>query len=244
MPTPKTTVITRKDMKEPDKFQVAATQAATWMASRKQQVLAAGAVAVAILVALAVFSAAQAKKTAAAGAASASLLAAAGGTISSVPIPGEAGPFFPDEQARQRAILDAANKVIAEYPGTDAAALAALLKGDAQYKLRDLDAAAQSYEAYLREAGKDSSLRFGALEGLALVAEAKGDLDGAAKAYARMAQEAPAFGDRAELERARVLTQAGKTAEAKELLAGFGEKHKDSMLTPEATQRLAKLGGK
>jgi hypothetical protein len=74
--------------------------------------------------------------------------------------------------------------------------------------------------------------------------EAKGSLDQAAQAYERLGREAPAFADRADLERARVLAQAGKTAEAKELLAGFSERHKQSLLTPEAAERLARLGGK
>ena len=37
----KTEVLTRKDMKEPDKFQQAATQAASWIAARRRRVRAA-----------------------------------------------------------------------------------------------------------------------------------------------------------------------------------------------------------
>jgi predicted negative regulator of RcsB-dependent stress response len=54
----------------------------------------------------------------------------------------------------------------------------------------------------------------------------------------------PAYADRADLEKARVLVQAGRAEEARKLLAGFGEAHKDSILTGEAAERLAKLGGK
>ncbi len=71
----------------------------------------------------------------------------------------------------------------------------------------------------------------------------KGNLDAAAAAFVRFGREAPAFSDRADLDRARVLAAAGKTAEAKDLLAAFGEKHKESQLTVEASERLARLGG-
>jgi tetratricopeptide (TPR) repeat protein len=240
----KTEVITRKDMKEPDKFQQAATQAASWISTRRKHVVWGGAAAVAIVVVLAILSAVNTGREERAGAAAADLLAAMGGEISSVPLPGSPGPFFPSEEARQRAVVDVARKVLAEHAGTGAGRLAALALGDAHAKLRQWDEAKGAYERFLASAPKDDSLRFGALEGLALAEEAKGNLDQAAQGYERLGREAPAFADRADLERARVLAQAGKTAEAKELLAAFPERHKQSLLGPEAAERLARLGGK
>lgn len=239
----KSTLMTRKDMKEPDKFQVAAQQAATWVASRRKHVVVAGAVAVGALLAVAVFSALQVRKADEAGAAGAELLAAMGGEISSVPLPGLPGPFYASEMARQKAVLAAADRVLADHAGSGPGLLAQLAKGDAQLRLRDWDAAAASYEKFLGEAPKGDSLRFGALEGFALAREGKGDLEGAAKAYERMGKEAPAFADRADLERARVLASAGKTEEAKKLLGGFAGAHKDSLLAGEAATRLGRLGG-
>ena len=237
-------VLTRKDMKEPDKFQQAATQAAGWLASRRRHVVIAGAVAVAAVVLVAILSAVQARRAERAGAAGADLLEAMGGEISSVPLPGFPGPFYPSEEARQRAVVAAADGVLAEHGGTGAAHLAALAKGDAHLRLREWDAAKAAYERFLAEAGKEDSLRFGAIEGIALAEEGKGNLEAAAHAYERMAKEAPAFADRADLERARVLARAGKVAESKDLLAGFGERHKESILTTEASSLLGRLGGK
>ncbi len=237
-------VLTRKDMKEPDKFQVAATQAAAWIASRRRHVAFAGLAAVAVVVLVAILAAVQARREESAGAAASSLLEAMGGNISSVPLPGFPGPFYPSEDARQRAVASAADRVLAEHPGTGAADLAALAKGDAHLQLHEWDLAKAGYERFLADAPKNDSLRFGALEGLALAEEGKGSLDAAAEAYARMAREAPLFADRADLERARVLLLAGKTQDAKELLAAFPERHKDSLLTPEASQELARIGGK
>lgn len=237
-------VLTRKDMKEPDKFQQAATQAASWIATRRKHVVYAGAAVVAAAILLVILSAIQERRADDAGAAASDLLQAMGGEISSVPLPGFPGPFYPSEEARQKAVAAAADRVLAEHPGTGAAGLAALAKGDAHLRLREWDLAKAAYERFLAQASKDDSLRFGALEGLALAEEGKGNLEAAAAVYERMAREAPAFSDRADLERARLLARAGNAAQAKEILAAFGEHHKDSQLTPEASQRLARLGGK
>jgi tetratricopeptide (TPR) repeat protein len=239
----KSEAITRKDMKEPDKFQQAATQAASWMAARRRHVVVAGAIVVAAVVLLAILSAVNTGREERAGAAAADLLATVGGEISPVPLPGLPGPVFPTDEARQRAVVDAAQKVLAAHEGTGAARLAALALGDAHLGLRAWDEARSAYERFLAAAPKDDSLRFGALEGLALVEEGKGNLEAAAQAYERLGREAPAFADRADLERARVLAQAGKTAEARQLLAGFSDRHKQSLLAPEASERLARLGG-
>ncbi len=240
----KTPVITRKDMKEPDRFQQVASQAATWMATRKRHVVMAGAATVGVLLLVAVLSAIQSRRTAKAGAAAADLLATVAGDISSVPLPGLPGPFFPTDEARQRAVVAAADRLLAEYPRTSAGALAALVKGDAHLRLREWDASRASYELFLKAADRNDSLRFAALEGLAAAAEGKGDLGGAAQAYERLALEAPAFADRADLDRARVLAAAGKSEDARRLLAEFSKAHKESLLTSEATSRLARLGGK
>lgn len=240
----KSSVISRKDMKEPDKFQQAATQAASWLSARRKHVVAVGAVALLALVLLAILAAVQTRRASRAGAAAADLLEVMGGEISSVPLPGLPGPFYPSEDARQRAIVAAADRVLGEYEGTGAAQLAALAKGDAEVRLREWDAAKAAYERFLANASGTDSLRFGALEGIAIAEEGKGDLDAAAQAYERLAREAPAFADRADLERARILVRAGKTEEAKALLEAFPERHKESMLTPEAADRLARLGGK
>ena len=238
------TTLTRKDMKEPDKFQQAATQAASWIAARRKHVVLAGALVVAAVVVLAILKASTDAREERAGQAASQLLATVGGEISPVPLPGLPGPFFPTDEARQHAVVESAQGVLAAHPGTGAAQLAALALGDAQSRLRAWDDAKAAYERFLASAPQGDSLRFGALEGIAIAEEAKGSLDAAAAAYERMGREAPAFGDRADLERARVLARAGKTADAKAILTAFGEQHKSSLLTADASQLLARLGGK
>jgi tetratricopeptide (TPR) repeat protein len=235
-------VLTRKDMKEPDKFQQTATRAAGWMASHRKPVLAGLGLIVAFVVITAIVSMVQARREAQAGAAAGVLLETLSGTVSAVPLPGSPGPFFPTEEAKQRAVVASADAILAEYGGTGPGEIAALAKGDAHLALREWDAATQAYDGFLAKAGDDDTLRFGALEGLALAAEGKGDLAAAAKGFERLAKEAPAFADRADLERARVLAQAGQVDEAKQLLAAFPENHKESLLASEAASRLARLG--
>ncbi len=239
----KSEALTRKDMKEPDKFQQAATQAASWIAARRKRVVMLGAIAVGLVVLLAIVSALRTRRDERAGAAAADLLSVMSGEVSAVPLPGLPGPFFPTEEAKQRAIVAAADAVVTDHGGTPAAALASLAAGDAHLRLREWDAAKAAYERYLATAPKDDSLRFGALEGVGLAEEGKGNLDAAAAAYDRLSREAPAFADRADLDRARVLAAQGKTADARSLLAGFSDKHKESQLTAEASERLARLGG-
>jgi tetratricopeptide (TPR) repeat protein len=236
--------LTRKDMKEPDQFQVVAGQAASWLKGHGRPALVAGGVTVLVLVVALVITSLRERSAAAAGALLSDVYKAAGGEISSIPLPGLPGPFFATDAARQKAVLEAAAKVLAQYPATRAAAMASLAKGDAHLRLGEWDAAASAYQGYLAAAGKDDPFRFGALEGLALVAEAKGGPDGALAAWARLAAEVPAQSDRADLEKARVLAAAGKMAEARQLLTAFGEAHKGSPLAGEAAERLSKLGGK
>jgi len=240
----KSAELTRKDMKQPDKFQVAAGEAAAWVTARKAQALVGVGVVAALVLAVIGGLALSDRKAKAAGAALSEVYRTAGGELSSVPLPGVQGPFFATDEARQKAVAEVAAKVVAEYAGTRPAALASLALGDARLRLGEWDAAKAAYEAYLAGAPKEDGLRFGALEGLAMAEEGKGNADAALAAWARLGAEVTAYADRADLEKARVLAAGGKVDEARKLLAGFGEAHKESILTGEAAERLAKLGGK
>jgi hypothetical protein len=234
--------LTRKDMKEPDKFQVVAGEAASWLTGhRRTAVLTGVTVVIALLVVVSVATWRE-QQAAKAGDLLSKVYQAAEGTISAVPLPGVAGPFYADEAARQKAVVSAATRVLAEVPGTRAAALASLAKGDAHLKLAEWDQASAAYQAYLAAAPRDDAFRLGALSGLAIVAEAKGDAEGALAGWTRLGAEVPAASDRADLEKARLLTAAGKTAEAKALLAGFADAHQGSSLASEAQERLGRLG--
>jgi tetratricopeptide (TPR) repeat protein len=235
--------LTRKDMKGPDKFQSAATQAAGWAGSHGKQLLLAGLAAAALVAVVAGVVSWRASNAERAGSLLYRALVAASGQISSIPLPGVPGPIYRDDAERQQAVAEAARRVREQFPSSRAATTAALAEGDAQYRLGRWDDALASYQAYLDAAPGDDALRFAALDGVARVHEAKGQLAEAARAWER-AGEAKAFADRATLERARVLARAGQADEARRLLTGFAEQFKESPLRGEAQERLAGLGQK
>jgi tetratricopeptide (TPR) repeat protein len=231
--------LTRKEIKGPDKFQVAASGAAEWAAG-KQKAIVGAAVGVLALVAvvIGVSSWLDAQKVAAGGALY-KAADAASGEISSVPLPGLDRPIFPTLEAKYRAQVEAADRVRKEHGGSRAALTASLLAGGGHLALKEWDPAIADFQRFLSEAPADDSLRYGAYDGLARAQEGKGDLDAAAKTWEQAAGIA-FFKDRATLERARLLGRAGKADEAKKALEGVA---KESPLAPEVQERLARLGG-
>jgi tetratricopeptide (TPR) repeat protein len=235
--------LSRKEIKGPDQFQVAATQAVDWMTHRRKQVLIGAGTVIAVAVLITVFVTVRASNEREAGALLYRVVEAAGGEISSVPLSGVPAPLYKSDEERQRAVIEAAEKVRARHGGSRAATTATLLMGHAQFRLGEWDKALESYRSFLAGAPKDDSMRFAALDGVARALESKGQLDDAVKAWDEAASDA-AHADRATLEKARVLAKAGKTDDARKLLQNFPEAHKESMLQAEAAEQLARLGGK
>ena len=232
--------LTRKEMKGPDRFQLAAGDAASWMAKRQKQ-LALGAAALLGLAAIAVgasyvIDSGREK----AGGLLYKAIDAASGEVSSVPLPNFDHPIYKSVEEKERAVIDAASKVRERHAGTRAATTATLLEADAHLALGEWDRAIAAYQSYLASSPADDSLRFGGLDGMARAQEGKGDLDAAARTYEN-ASAVAFFKDRATLERARVLAKAGKKDEAKRALDAIS---KDSPLAGEAQEQLVRLGAK
>lgn len=241
---PNEEVLSRKELKAPDRFQEMAKRAIDWISGHRKnaRLAVAGVVAVAAVAAVAIT--ATNSRSEKAGALAFEVLRAAGGEVSAVPLPGLPGPFYATDAERQRAVVEAADHALAEYPASAAGRLALLMKADAQLALGEIDAAVAGYERYLAEAPASGTLRFGALEGIALAKEKAGKLDEAAAAWERAASGAPFVADHADLQRARVLAAAGRGEEARKLLEGFAAKHAGSPLASDAAERLARLGAK
>jgi tetratricopeptide (TPR) repeat protein len=230
--------LTRKEMKGPDKFQVAASEAASWMASRQKQIVGGVVVALAVVAIVIGIQSWREGAKAKAGADLYKVIDAASGEVSAVPLPNVDRPVYKTEEEKQKAVLAEADKVRQRHAGTRIALTASLLEGGAHLALKDWDKAIAAYQRYLDGAPADDSLRFGALDGLARAQEGKGDLDGAARTWEKAGGVA-FFKDRAALERARVLARAGKVDDAKKALEGVA---KESPLSGEAQERLARLG--
>jgi tetratricopeptide (TPR) repeat protein len=232
--------LTRKEMKGPDKFQVAAADAASWAAKRQKQIVAAVVALFALVAVVIGISSYMDSKQGKAGAALYKALDAASGEVSAVPLPNFDRPLYKTADEKEKAVLAEADKVRERFGGSRAAVTATLVAGDAQLALKDWDKAIASYQQFLDKAPADDSLRFGALDGLARAQEGKGDLDAAQKSWDKAAA-IPFFKDRAALERARVLAKAGKPDEAKKALEAVP---KDSPLAGEVQERLSRLGAK
>jgi tetratricopeptide (TPR) repeat protein len=232
--------LTRKEMKGPDKFQVAAADAASWAAKRQKQIVAAVVALFALVAVVIAISGYVESKQAKAGAALYKALDASSGEVSAVPLPNFDRPIYKTAEEKQKAVLAEAEKVRERFGGSRPAVTAALVAGDAQLALKDWDKAIASYQQFLDKAPADDSLRFGALDGQARAQEGKGDLDAAQKTWEK-AGAIPFFKDRAALDRARVLAKAGKPDEAKKALEAVA---KDSPLAGEVQERLSRLGAK
>jgi tetratricopeptide (TPR) repeat protein len=232
--------LTRKEMKGPDRFQVAAADAATWAAKRQKQIAGAAVAVLAIVAVVIGISSYIDSGKSKAGGALYKALDASSGEVSAVPLPNFDRPLYKTAEEKQKAVLAEAEKVRERFGGSRAAITAALVAGDAQLALKDYDKAVASYQQFLDKAPPDDSLRFAGVDGLARAQEGKGDLDAAAKSWEK-AEGIAFFKDRAAIERARVLAKAGKTDEAKKVLEGVA---KDSPLAADASERLSRLGAK
>ncbi len=231
--------LTRKEMKGPDKFQVAATEAAAWAAKRRRLVLVAVVGAFALVAAVIGVSAYLDSARTDAGGLLYRAVDAASGEVSSIPLPNADRPLYRTAAEKQQAVLAAAAQVRGRHGGSRAAVTAALLEGDTHLAAGAWDKAVAAYQTFLDKTGEDDSLRFGALDGLARAQEGKGDLAAAAKTY-EQAMRIDFYKDRAALERARVLMKAGHKSDAQAALASIP---KESPLAVEAQERLARLGG-
>jgi tetratricopeptide (TPR) repeat protein len=232
--------LTRKEMKGPDHFQVAASQVAAWVGKRQKH-LAFGAVGLVVLALLGIgvsFIVDSGHAKAAEGLYKA--VEAASGEVSSIPLPNLEAPVYKTKEEKEQAVIAAANRVRTGFAKTSAAATATLLEGDAELALGHFDQAIAAYQSFLAEVPATDSLRFGGLDGLARAQEGKGDLDGAAATY-RKAAEIAAFKDLAQIELGRILALAGKKDEARKALEAVP---KDSAFQATAQERLARLGAK
>jgi tetratricopeptide (TPR) repeat protein len=239
--------LTRKEMKAPDRFQVVASEAASWMVKRQKQFWVAAMVIVAAVLVAAVISWVRDSKSEKSGELLYQALVASSGDVASADPQLQAKglqdsdkPTYKTEQEKQQAVLAAAAKVQEGGAGGRAAITASLVEADAHLALRDWDKAIAAYQRFLSAAPKEDTLRFAALDGLARAEEGKGDLNAAARHFDE-AGKIKSFHDRATLERARVLAKAGKKDEAKQALDTIS---KESMLQSEAQEQLKRLGAK
>jgi tetratricopeptide (TPR) repeat protein len=228
--------IDRKQLKKPDEFQVVAGHAMEWVAAHQRPVaLAAGAVVLAALLAWGL-AAWRGSREAAAGAQLAEAL-----ELQSRPIAGEAAAqpgveTFASKEERDKAALEALEKVRAGHGGTAAGTTAIAEIGFLKLKLGDGAGAQKELSDFLQAARKDHPLRVFAQESLGYAFEAQGKLDEAKAAFEKLRElDMPA---RADYQSARLLLVQGKP-EAKQQLERVAKEYpKDLDVVRAAYERL------
>jgi hypothetical protein len=160
------------------------------------------------------------------------------------PIPDDGGPHFKTAKERSEAALKELDGFLAGS-GNPLKAEAKLQRGPLLLSLGRAAEAVTTYEELL--AGKvDDRMRFLAHEGLGYALEAKGDLNAAAAAFAKLTEDAGTKGgafyaDRAGYHQARMAELRGNAADAKKLYKEVLDKNPSTSLRDEISNRLAVL---
>jgi TolA-binding protein len=225
----------RKELKKPDEFQVVAGKVMGWVAAHQKPVLE-GLVALAVVLlggwAASAYSNSRDSK---AGAELAVAL-----ELSSRPLASEAQgqpgvETFPSKEERQKATLQALEKVRADFPRSTAAQTAEAQIGFLELKAGDAAGAQAALQAFLDGAPGGHPLRIMAQESIGYALEAQGKLEEARTAFARLAHDgAP---ERAAFQEARIALVAGKP-EARQQLEQVAKEYAKEPVAMEANMRL------
>jgi hypothetical protein len=225
----------RKELKKPDEFQVVAGKVMGWVAAHQKPVLV-GLVALAVVLlggwAASAYSNSRDSK---AGAELAVAL-----ELSSRPLASEAQgqpgvETFPSKEERQKATLQALEKVRADFPRSTAAQTAEAQIGFLELKAGDAAGAQAALQAFLDGAPGGHPLRTMAQESIGYALEAQGKLEEARTAFARLAHDgAP---ERAAFQEARIALVAGKP-EARQRLEQVAKDYAKEPVAMEANMRL------
>lgn len=148
---------------------------------------------------------------------------------------GTVHPAFSDDASRLKAATDAFNAASALAPGSTTGMLAKLGLAGVLYQQGKYDEALQHYEALKGAAvyRDDTDVKGRVLEGIAFCREAKGDKEGALKAFKELANaDLLGFTASGLYHQARLLFAEGKKEEAKKAL-GEAKKRLEKWRTPD-----------
>jgi len=240
--------VSRKELKAPDAFQKAGTQAREWLQGRQTQVAIGVGVALVVLggVALVSYFSERSDDTASQELGQALKVldrpVVEGTAAQPPPLPGQEPPF---KTAREKdeATVKALTEFRTKHSGSQAATTAALPLGQAALRLGDADLALTTFGEYVKKAPKDWPMRASALEGQGYAHEAKGQLDQALAAFEQMAQENKTdyLNGMGLYHRARILILQSKKEDAAKALSEVSSTYPGSAAARLAADRLALL---
>ena len=237
--------LSRKELlKRDDAFLSAAADSAVWAERNKMQLLVGiGVLAIAVIgvVAYDAVSASKGEKAAEALQRATLLENAKVVTADEKADPNAAEPTFASTRERDQAARDAYVKV-REASSGKGEQLARLMVASFDVKLGEKEAAEKELKSLIDAMGADDSLFFLAVERLAYLQEARGDLASAISTLERLKDKA-FYADRAQLRIARLQIAQGDTAKARATLEKVKSEHEKSAVATEAGELLASLGG-
>jgi len=224
----------RKELKKPDEFQVVAGKTMDWIIANRTPVLGA-VIAIAVVAAAAwAYGSWSSSRENKAGTALAQAL-----ELEQRPIAAEGNPqagerTFATRPERDKAVLDALEKVRKDWPRTKAAETALSQIGFQKLRANDAAGAQAALDEFLKSAGSHP-LRVFATEALGYAYEGEGKLEEAKKAFARLSDAgAP---QRAAFHEARLALLENKP-DAKEQLTKVAKEYPKDPVALEANQRL------
>jgi tetratricopeptide (TPR) repeat protein len=139
-------------------------------------------------------------------------------------------------------ILEKFNEVIEKFPRTSAGKLSVLYQGNLHLRLGDFDNAINSYNKFLKIAGKEKLYRSFALEGLGYSFEGKKDYEKAINAYQKILEIGENFQKaNATLGMGRCYEKLGKNKEALEQYKSFLKTSQKSMMTNTVLRNISNL---
>lgn len=243
--------ITRKELlKKDDAFLAAAGQGAKWISTNRIQVIVGATVVVAVIAGTWAVVETMHRRDERASVLFQRGLELLGGQVlppgsEETPDPEATTPTFADEKQKNEAVRAQFEKVRAEGGGSRVAALAGFFVADLSEKLGEKEKAEAQFGELASELAPTDNLYFLAVERAAYLQETRGDLDGALKALAKLANvEKGFYSDFATFHQARLYLDKGETERARNLLERIDRDFATSPVAEAARERLAGLAPK
>lgn len=236
--------LTRKEIKKPDEFQVAATRALDWSIAHSRH-LAIGAAALGVLAVIAVVATRNAAaEEARVGHSLSNALAMAARPVikgeSAAAVPPENRSYFQSTEEKAKVVGEALLQIRADVPEGPARWLATFQLATVRAEEGKPADAIALYEEALTGAPAEDPLRPSILEGLGYAHEnagGEGWFEKADAVFERLAGEAN-MPERARYHHARLLEKAGKKDEARAAFESIGKDYPQAALAQTAQERL------
>lgn len=237
--------VTRKQLlKQDDAFLSAAGEGAKWLSDHRKAVIA-GVIALVVVIGGAT---AYIEYTGRKDAVASDLLTVGQRIMEAKVVPATEAdpkadpPTFASDEDKWKAARSCFDRIVDQAGGSGVANLARLYRADLTARLGDAESAKKQLQALCDRLSPDDAVLFLAVERLAYMQEAAGDLAGAIATWGRLAgQETRFYADYGVFHQARLWAAKGDVEKARGLFVSFSQRFKESSLRDRVRDRLALL---